>query len=184
MGAEWEFDNLQNSSAQWLTRFRSVHPQAAARDHDPKFGLVFVRGAGAKLWDADGADYIDLTCGYSAANFGQCFQPVVDAASDQLRQLSHVTGEAHVGRIVLSERLLGAFELPQATSRVMLNVSGARAIETAWKAAVAFRPGKIVTIGPAFHGRSLATLALGQSLPLPPPQPFAHHVQCGHPEMR
>lgn len=173
---------MENSSAQWLTRFRSVHPQAAARDHDPKFGPVFVRGAGARLWDADGADYIDLTCGYSAANFGQCFQPLVDAASYQLRQLSHVTGEPHVGRIVLSERLLSAFELPPATSQVMLNVSGARAIETAWKAAVAFRPGKIVTIGPAFHGRSLATLALGQTLPLPPPQPFAQHVHCGHPD--
>lgn len=159
-----------------------MHPRAAARDHDPKFGRVFVRGAGATLWDADGIDYLDLTCGYSAANFGQCFQPLVDAASRQLNQLSHVTGEPHVGRIVLSERLLDAFEMPPATSQVMFNVSGARAVETSWKAAVAFRPGKIVTIGPAFHGRSLATLALGQALPLPPPEPFANHVQCGRPD--
>ncbi len=173
---------MENLSAQWLARFRNVHPRAAARDHDPKFGPVFVRGAGARLWDADGVDYIDLTCGYSAANFGQCFQPLVEAASRQLNQLSHVTGEPHVGRIVLGERLLDAFKLPRATSQVMFNVSGARAIETAWKAAVAHRPGKIVTIGPAFHGRSLATLALGQTLPLPPPDPFAQHVRCGHPE--
>ena len=169
-------------SAAWLSRFRNVHPSAAARDHDPKFGPVFVRGQGARLWDVNGAEYIDLTCGYSAANFGQCFQPIVDAAARQLKTLSHVTGEPHVGRIVLSELLLDAFQLPRQTSRVMLNVGGARAIEAAWKAAVAFRPGRIVTIGPAFHGRSLATLALGQTLPLPPPEPFAQHVLCGRPD--
>lgn len=166
-------------SSDWLTRFRRVHPRAAARDHDPKFGRVFVRGEGARLWDVADNDFIDLTCGYSAANFGQAFPPLVKAANRQLQILTHLTGEPHVGRIALAERLLNAFDWPHEASRVMFNTTGARAIETAWKAATAFRPGKIVTIGPAFHGRSLATRTLGQTLPLGPLGSLEDHVLCG-----
>lgn len=166
-------------SSDWLARFRTVHPRAAARDHDPKFGRVFVRGKGARLWDVVDNDYIDLTCGYSAANFGQSFPPLVEAANRQLQILTHLTGEPHVGRIALAERLLDAFEWPRETSQVMFNTTGARAIETAWKAATAFRPGKIVTIGPAFHGRSLATLPLGQMQPLAPLGSLEKHILCG-----
>ncbi|MEZ6149192.1 MAG: aspartate aminotransferase family protein [Pirellulaceae bacterium] len=168
-----------DDSAEWLTRFRNVHPTAAARDHDPKFGRVFVRGAGARLWDVAGNDYIDLTCGYSAANFGQSFPPLIEAANRQLQTLTHLTGEPHVGRIALAERLLDAFDWPRESSQVMFNTTGARAIETAWKAATAFRPGKIATLGPAFHGRSLATLPLGQTQPLAPLGSLDEHILCG-----
>jgi 4-aminobutyrate aminotransferase/(S)-3-amino-2-methylpropionate transaminase len=158
----------------WLSRFRQVHPAAACRDHDPKFGPVFVRGAGSRLWDSNGDDFIDLTCGYSAANFGQAFPPLVAAATRQLHTLSHVTGDPHVGRIELAEKLLSAFQLPTGNSRAMFNVTGARAVETAWKAAVAYRPGKLLTIGPCYHGRSLATLTLS---PMPPASP--RDASCG-----
>ncbi len=149
--------------SEWLARFAQVHPRVALREHDPKFGPTFVRGQGARLWDTAGREYIDLTCGYSAANFGQAFPPLVAAATRQLAQLTHVTGEPHIGRIELAEYLLRVFELSSEQWKVLFNVSGARAVETAWKAAVAFRPGKILTLGPCFHGRSLATQMLGQS---------------------
>ncbi|MCA9133040.1 MAG: aspartate aminotransferase family protein [Planctomycetales bacterium] len=149
--------------AKWLDRFRAVHPQAACRDHDPKFGPVFVRGQGARLWDVAGQDYLDLTCGYSAANFGHAFAPLVAAAERQLRQLTHLTGEPHAARIELAERLIELLEIPARFSKVMFNVSGARAIETAWKAALAYRPGKLLTLGPCFHGRSLATSSLSNA---------------------
>lgn len=149
--------------SEWLARFTQVHPRVALREHDPKFGPTFVRGQGSRLWDTAGKDFIDLTCGYSAANFGQAFAPLVAAATRQLQQLTHVTGEPHVGRIELAEQLLRTFALHSEQSKVMFNVSGARAVETAWKAAVAFRPGKIVTLGPCYHGRSIATHVLGAS---------------------
>ncbi len=171
-------DRAVDDSSGWLARFQAVHPHAAARSHDPKFGRVFVRGRGALLWDVAGDDYIDLTCGYSAANFGQCFSPLVEAATRQLQILTHLTGEPHVGRIDLAERLLDAFDWPKESSQVMFNTNGSRAIETAWKAATAFRPGKIVTIGPAFHGRSIATLALGHSPSVGPLGSLDEHVRC------
>jgi 4-aminobutyrate aminotransferase/(S)-3-amino-2-methylpropionate transaminase len=149
----------------WLARFEQVHPRVSLREHDPKFGPVFIRGEGSRLWDTEGRDYIDLTCGYAAANFGQAFPPLVAAATHQLTQLTHVTGEPHVGRIELAEQLLSLFKLGKQPAKVIFNSTGARAVETAWKAANAFRPGKIMTLGPCFHGRSLATSALGQSQP-------------------
>ncbi len=147
-------------TSNWIARYRSVHPQVSCRDHDPKFGAVFVRGQGARLWDVEGHDFIDLTCGYSAANFGQCFPPLVAAASKQLSQLTHLTGEAHVSRIELAEKLVEHSGFPPATTKVIFNVSGARAVETAWKAAHAYRPGKLLTLGPSYHGRSIATSLL------------------------
>ncbi len=146
---------------EWLTRFEQVHPRVAWRDHDPKFGPTFVRGQGSRLWDTAGNDYIDLVCGYSAANFGQAFPPLVAAATRQLQQFTHVTGEPHVGRIELAEQLLALFAFDGQQSQVMFNVTGARGVETAWKAAVAYRPGKVLTVGPCFHGRSIATQRLG-----------------------
>lgn len=149
--------------SEWLDRFQQSHPSVSWRTHDPKFGLVFVRGEGSRLWDTGGQDFIDLTCGYSASSFGQAFPPLVAAATRQLCQLTHVTGDPHVGRIALAEQLLHMFAGAEHPSKVLFNVTGARAVETAWKAAVAFRPGKIVTLGPCFHGRSIAASALGQS---------------------
>ncbi len=143
-----------------MQRFGKIHPRSAYRGHDPKFGVVFVRGQGARLWDVDGRDFIDLTCGYSAANFGQAFPPLVGAATRQLQQLTHVTGEAHTSRIELAERIVEVLDYPPHSTKVMFNVSGARAIETAWKAANAYRPGRVVTLGPSYHGRSIATLPL------------------------
>jgi 4-aminobutyrate aminotransferase/(S)-3-amino-2-methylpropionate transaminase len=153
------------SSTDWMQRFRTIHPAAACRDYDPKFGPVYVRGQGARLWDTSGNTYFDLTCGYSAANFGQAFEPLVAAARRQLGQLSHLTGEPHVARIQLAEKLVQILGFPGRSTQVMFNATGARAVETAWKAATCYRPGKLLTIGPSYHGRSIATLALAPGTP-------------------
>ena len=154
--------------SQWLERYRRVHPSVVMRDHDPKFGLVFSHGSGSQLWDTDGRDYIDLTCGYAACNFGQAFAPLVAAAQRQLTELTQVTGEPHRGRIELAEQLLDMFAPSGGGWQVVFNTTGARGVETAWKAAVAYRPGRVVALGPAFHGRSIATTALGHSPPATP----------------
>ena len=152
------------------------------RWHDPKYGIVFQRGQGATLWDVLGRDYIDLTCGYSTANFGHCFPPLVQALSHHSGVIGHLTGELHPAKIELAEQLLASTvyansnmpDLPEQhslaaqignrvgaqTGRVIFNVSGSRAIETAWQAALAHRPGRILCLGPGFHGRSMATSPL------------------------
>jgi 4-aminobutyrate aminotransferase / (S)-3-amino-2-methylpropionate transaminase / 5-aminovalerate transaminase len=144
-------------NAKWRDREAQVLAAAMLRDRDPMFGPVIVHGAGARVWDAEQREYLDLTCGYSAANFGHAFEPFAQAAERQLRSLTHLTGRAHRGRIELAERLLELCAVPGRDERVIFNTSGSRAIESAWKAAISYRPGRIVSLGPAYHGRSIAT---------------------------
>ncbi len=50
-----------------------------------------------------------------------------------------------------------------ASSKVWLASTGARAVELAWKAAFAFRRGRIVAFDLGFHGRSIATAAISRT---------------------
>lgn len=142
---------------------------ASHRGHDPKFGRVFVRGEGARLWDVEGREYFDLTCGYSAANFGHAFQPLVEAAKKQLCQLTHLTQEPFELRSQLAEQLIQVCGFELGSAKVHFNLSGARAIESAWKAAIAYRPGRIISLAPSYHGRSLATAQLSDTTLVMPP---------------
>lgn len=176
-------------NSDWLARERRSLASVMQRTGDPAFGPVIVRGVGSRVWDADGREYLDLTCGYSAANFGHAFQPLVAVAARQLGQLTHLTGMPHPGRAALAERLLRNCGQGPA-DKVVFNTSGARAVETAWKAAVSFRPGTIVALSPSYHGRSLSTSLLsdtsrvtaldGIQLPIVrrPPDEFAYCAVC------
>ena len=155
------------SNGRWLDREKAVLTQASHRSHDPKFGPVFCRGLGARLWDVGGEEYIDFTCGYSASNFGHAFPPLVEVAQNQLGQLTHLTQEPHIWRAPLAEKLteICGFESAngKAEARVHFNATGSRAVETAWKAAHAYRPGRLVSLAPSYHGRSLATSVLSDT---------------------
>lgn len=152
---------------------------------DPMYGPVIVRGEGCRVWDTTGQRYFDLTCGYSAANFGHAFPPLVHAAEAQLRQLTHLTGMAHTGRAELAELLIE--HCGRSGDRVIFNTSGSRAIETAIKVAVAHRPGRVVSIGAAYHGRSLFTAALSDTVAAPGMaitgcvrRPMSEMAYCAH----
>ena len=151
------------SNADWIEREARVLTAASHRPHDPKFGPVFVRGSGARLWDVEGHDYVDFTCGYSASNFGHAFPPLVEVAARQLQTLTHLTQEPHALRVPLAEKLIRFCGFDEQSSRVHFNSTGARAVETAWKAAYAYRPGRLISLSPSYHGRSLATTALSES---------------------
>jgi 4-aminobutyrate aminotransferase-like enzyme len=148
---------------QWLERERSFVSPASHRPTDPKFGRVYCRGRGARLWDIEGRDFIDLTCGYSASNFGHVFEPLVNIATRQLSILTHLTQEPHVGRIELASKLIELCGFGPRQALAHFNATGARAIETAWKAAYNYRPGKIVSVSPSYHGRSLATAEVSET---------------------
>src|SRR5438445_11610127 len=53
--------------------------------------VQFVRGAGCRLWDADGAEYLDFLAGISVLNVGHCHPRVVEAIREQAGLLTHVT---------------------------------------------------------------------------------------------
>lgn len=195
---------LRRASAIDELDLEPVLAQVVARDYDPNYRIELVRGQGAKLWDREGREFIDLLCGYSVTNFGHSFPSFVEAAQQQLSTLQHLTGAQHPGRQRLAERLLEIFRdsaqaararacqrdraeacqrpsaetqwpvtqrpLPKSATdcwpeheRVLFNSTGARAIESAWKAAVAYRPGRLLCLAPGFHGRSITTMHLSDS---------------------
>jgi 4-aminobutyrate aminotransferase-like enzyme len=77
-------------SKQYTQQHRSVlaDPRAASGFRsewkEMVYPLVVVRSQGAKLWDLDGNEYIDLVNGYGQTAFGHAPQFVVQAVKEQL----------------------------------------------------------------------------------------------------
>jgi 4-aminobutyrate aminotransferase len=126
--------------------------------------LVAERGQGAYLYDRDGREYLDFTCGIGVTNTGHAHPRVVQAVQEQAARLLH--GQAniviHTAMLRVVEELLGAVPAPLDT--FFFSNSGAEAIEGAVKLARAAtrRPNVIVFQG-SFHGRTNATMAMTTS---------------------
>lgn len=128
--------------------------------------VAFVRGEGMKLWDADGAEYLDFAAGIAVNALGYAHPAVTAAIHDQAGQLMHTSNLYHIGlQADLAEKLIN-LTFP---GKVFFSNSGAEANECAIKLARKYaklkRPGdphapyEIITAGASFHGRTLATLA-------------------------
>ncbi|WP_409473163.1 acetylornithine transaminase [Streptomyces sp. HC307] len=134
--------------------------------------LPLVRGEGAKLWDADGKEYVDYVGGIAVNALGHAHPGVVEAVSRQIASLGHVSN-LFVAEppVALAERLL---ELFGRDGKVYFCNSGAEANEGAFKIGrLTGRTHMVATQG-GFHGRTMGALALtGQPakqdpfLPLP-----------------
>ena len=53
--------------------------------------VEFVRGAGTRLWDDEGNEYLDFLSGISVTNLGHCHPRVVEAVRDQTGRLMHAS---------------------------------------------------------------------------------------------
>ena len=119
--------------------------------------VEFARGEGARLWDADGVEYLDFLTGISVSNVGHCHPAVVAAVREQAGQLIHVGNLFYTDPMVrLAKRLaqgcLGG--------KVFFTNSGAEAIEAALKLARKHkRGGEIISVHGAFHGRTYGALS-------------------------
>ena len=56
-----------------------------------RYPLASVRGKGARLWDVDGREYVDLLAGIAVAGLGHCNDEVCEALAAQGRKLWHVS---------------------------------------------------------------------------------------------
>ncbi|MEV6754381.1 acetylornithine transaminase [Streptomyces sp. NPDC051214] len=134
--------------------------------------LPLVRGAGTKLWDADGKEYVDFVGGIAVNALGHAHPAVVEAVSTQIASLGHVSN-LFVAEppVALAERLLQLFGRE---GRVYFCNSGAEANEGAFKIGRLTGRAHMVATDGGFHGRTMGALALtGQPakqepfLPLP-----------------
>jgi acetylornithine/N-succinyldiaminopimelate aminotransferase len=129
--------------------------------------VEFVRGEGARLWDADDNEYLDFLAGISVCSVGHCNPAVVEAVREQVGRLMHASNLFYTEPMVrlaerLSESSLGG--------RAFFSNSGTEANECAIKIARkhAHRRGveapEIVSFERDFHGRTYGALAATPAL--------------------
>jgi len=134
-----------------------------------RFPMGLVRGQGAKVWDGDGKEYIDLVAGIAVNNVGHCHPEVVQAIRDQAGVLMHTSNLYWIENQI---KLAKAIVENSCAEKVFFCNSGAEANEGALKLARrwASRQGKpervqVVTALNSFHGRTLGALsATGQAV--------------------
>ena len=135
----------------------------------PNYGtppLAVDHGAGVRVWDIDGREYLDFIGGIATSSLGHAHPAIVEAVSAQVARLAHSSNLAiHEPGVRLAETLL---ELLGADGRVFFANSGAEAVECALK--LARRHGRaldpdggrleVVAANNSFHGRTMGALAV------------------------
>ncbi|HMO05386.1 MAG TPA: aspartate aminotransferase family protein [Kiritimatiellia bacterium] len=127
--------------------------------------LVFTRGEGVRLWDADGKSYLDFLAGIAVLALGHAHPAWVAAVRDQAATLTHVSNlHFHPLQAELARSLVAKF-VPG--SKAFFCNSGAEANEALIKIARKWGHDhgrfEVISCCNSFHGRTLATLtATGQ----------------------
>jgi acetylornithine/N-succinyldiaminopimelate aminotransferase len=143
----------------WRNRFdrrimRSIGMPLAKLDH----------GRGARVWDAEGNEYLDFLAGIAVNSLGHAHPVFVEAVSTQAARLAHVsnyfTTEPALELAERITRLAGAGE----EGRAWFGNSGAEANEAAFKLARLNNSGgartRVISLVDGFHGRTMGSLAL------------------------
>ncbi len=127
--------------------------------------MIPVKGQGARLWDQEGNEYIDLAGGIAVSCLGHCHPAMVSAVNDQAQKLWHVSNVmTNEPALKLAKTLT---ELSFA-DKVFFANSGAEANEAALKLARRYSADKfsaekteIIAFVQGFHGRTFFTVTVG-----------------------
>ncbi len=123
--------------------------------------VEIVRGSGTKLYDADGAEYLDVY--NNVPSVGHAHPRVVEAIAAQAALVNTHTRYLHRGLVDYSEQLLGT--LPEPLANVMYTCTGSEANDLALRVAknATGSRGVIVTRN-AYHGVTTEIAAISPSL--------------------
>jgi len=115
-----------------------------------------VRGAGSRVWDADGREYIDLVCSWGPLILGHAHPDVVRAIADQAT-LGTSYGAPTPLEVELAETIVGAYP---AVEMLRFVSSGTEAAMSALRVArAATGRSRIVKFAGGYHGHSDGLLA-------------------------
>lgn len=126
--------------------------------------VALVRGAGVRLYDAEGREYLDLLSGIGVASLGHAHAGLADAIADQARTLAHTSNLFfHPLQGQLADRLSRAAGL----ARAFVCNSGTEANEACLKFARRYWVSKgeagrtaFVAFDHAFGGRTMGALSV------------------------
>ncbi|OLP20317.1 aspartate aminotransferase family protein [Leptolyngbya sp. 'hensonii'] len=132
-----------------------------------RFPIALERGAGCRVWDTEGKEYLDFVAGIATCTLGHAHPAMIDAVTQQISTLHHVSNLYYTPQQGELARWL--IEHSCADQAFFCN-SGAEANEGAIKLArkyahtvLKIADPVILTAQASFHGRTLATItATGQ----------------------
>jgi acetylornithine/LysW-gamma-L-lysine aminotransferase len=125
----------------------------------PRRDVVLVKGKGARMWDDQGNEYIDMASGISVANVGHCNDMVVEAISSQAAKLITCANTFYNDtRALFLEKLFSI--TPKNITKAYISNSGAEAVEAAIKfARLTTKKTKFISAMKGFHGRTMGALS-------------------------
>jgi len=164
--------------------FQSTH-EGSAISYPKGIPMAIKRAKGATVEDMDGNIYIDFFGGAGVMNVGHSNPQVLEAATNQIKDLTHSLDIPFPARKGLVEALLSL--LPKQLSRVSFGgPSGSDAVEASMKLAK-YNTGRssMIAFEGAYHGMSAGALSLSSGLsfkedflPLLPDVHFVPYAYC------
>ncbi len=132
-----------------------------------RYPLALERGAGSKVWDTQGREYLDFVAGIATCTLGHAHPELVKTVTEQIQKLHHVSNLYYIPE---QGDLATWLVNHSCADRVFFCNSGAEANEAAIKLARKYghtvqeiEHPVILTAHASFHGRTLATVtATGQ----------------------
>ncbi len=132
-----------------------------------RFPISLERGSGCRVWDSNGKEYLDFVAGIATCTLGHAHPAMVQAATEQMQKLHHVSNLFYVPP---QGELAKWLVQNSCADKAFFCNSGAEANEAAIKLARKYAHTKlgidapvILTAKASFHGRTLATItATGQ----------------------
>ncbi|MBD2260612.1 aspartate aminotransferase family protein [Pseudanabaena sp. FACHB-2040] len=132
-----------------------------------RFPIALERGRGCRVWDTEGREYLDFVAGIATCTLGHAHPAMVEAVTQQMQTLHHVSNLYYVPEQGELARWLVQHSC---ADRAFFCNSGAEANEGAIKLARKYAHTQrgiqtpvIITAQASFHGRTLATItATGQ----------------------
>lgn len=148
-----------------LDQTHLLHPHAVVGQ--PASPLIVARGSGALVWDVDGNEYVDGTCGLWQCAVGHGREELAAVAAEQMRTLEYYTSFwdfSNEPAIRLAERL--AQLAPDGLRTVFYTNGGSEGVETAiklarlaWNAQGRSDREIILSRKAGYHGVAAASLA-------------------------
>jgi adenosylmethionine-8-amino-7-oxononanoate aminotransferase len=156
-------------------------------DHPP---MVITRGAGAKVYDQDGKEYIDALAGLFCVNAGYGREAIARAMYEQATKIHYVSSFSYPNEpaVRLAEKLATLAPVAgNGDARIFFVSGGSEAVESALKIAKQYQraqgfAGRYKTISRrlAYHGTTMGALSVtglhSVRAPFEPLVPGAHHA--------
>ncbi len=128
-----------------------------------RFPVAIEKGKNATCYDFDGKEYIDFSSGIGVNSLGFCDEGWIDAVTNQLNKLQHISNLYYTKPCIDAAKLLCE---RTGMKKVFFSNSGAESNEGAIKCARKYSydkygegRSKVITLTNSFHGRTVTTLA-------------------------